>query len=57
MSLSDGIRAGQATFRAMGLDRAYTGSPADATREEGEALYGRLAEMIATEVLEALGRV
>ncbi|MGO8996867.1 MAG: creatininase family protein [Polyangiaceae bacterium] len=57
VSLSDGIRAGQATFRAMGLDRAYTGSPADATREEGEALYGRLAAMIATEVLEALGRV
>jgi creatinine amidohydrolase len=55
VSLSDGIRAGQTTFRAMGLDRAYTGSPADATAEEGDALYARLAEMIATEVLEALG--
>jgi creatinine amidohydrolase len=54
VSLSDGIRAGQATFRAMGLERAYTGSPADATREEGDALYARLAEMIATEVLESL---
>jgi creatinine amidohydrolase len=54
VSLSDGIRAGQKTFRAMGLDRAYTGSPAEATREEGDALYALLAEMIATEVLESL---
>jgi creatinine amidohydrolase len=54
VSLSDGIRAGKATFRAMGLDRAYTGAPADATRDEGDALYARLAEMIATEVVEGL---
>jgi creatinine amidohydrolase len=38
----------------MGLDRAYTGAPAEATREEGDELYGRLAEMIVTEVLESL---
>jgi creatinine amidohydrolase len=54
VSLSEGIRAGLKTFHAMGMDRAYTGSPAQATREEGEELYARLAEMIATEVLEAL---
>jgi creatinine amidohydrolase len=54
VSLSDGIRAGKATFQAMGLDRAYTGAPAEATREEGDELYGRLAEMIVTEVLESL---
>jgi creatinine amidohydrolase len=54
VSLSAGIRAGQTSFRAMGLERAYTGAPAEATREEGELLYARLAEMIATEVLEAL---
>ena len=54
LSLSDGIRAGKTTFRAMGMDRAYTGAPAEATREEGELLYQRLAEMIATEVLESL---
>ncbi len=54
VSLSDGIRAGRTTFRAMGLDRAYTGAPGEATREEGETLYARLAEMITTEVLEAL---
>ncbi len=57
VSLSDGIRQGKTSFRAMGLDRAYTGAPGDATREEGEALYARLAEMIATEVLESLAKV
>jgi creatinine amidohydrolase len=54
VSLSAGIKAGKTTFRAMGMDRAYTGAPAEATREEGEALYGKLAEMIVTEVLEGL---
>ena len=54
VSLSAGIRAGKTSFLAMGLDRAYTGAPAEATREEGDLLYARLAEMIATEVLEAL---
>jgi creatinine amidohydrolase len=53
-SLSDGIRAGKTTFREMGIDRAYTGAPAEATLEEGEELYGKLALMIATEVLEGL---
>jgi creatinine amidohydrolase len=53
-SLADGIRAGKKTFAEMGLDRAYTGSPAEASREEGEATYEKLAEMIATEVAEAL---
>ena len=32
----------------MGLDRAYTGAPAEATMEEA-----KLAEMIATEVAES----
>ena len=41
----------------MGLERAYTGAPADATREEGDALYARLAEMIETEVLESLAEI
>jgi hypothetical protein len=38
----------------MGLDRAYTGSPASATAEDGEEMLDRLATMIATEVSEAL---
>jgi creatinine amidohydrolase len=54
VSLSDGIRAGRTTFAAMGLDRAYTGAPADATAAEGDDLYARLADMIVTEVLEGL---
>jgi creatinine amidohydrolase len=55
-SLAEGIKTGKKTFAAMGLDRAYTGDPAHATAEEGEALYGKLAEMIATEVTEGLER-
>ncbi len=54
VSLSEGIKAGQTTFAAMGLARAYTGAPALATAEEGESLYGRLTDMIVTEVLEGL---
>ncbi len=55
-SLAAGIKDGHKTFAAMGLDRAYTGDPADATAEEGEGLFATLAEMIATEVTEALDR-
>ncbi len=54
-SLSDGIKSGKATFAEMGLERAYTGAPAEATREEGEELYAKLAEMVATEVSESFG--
>ncbi len=55
ISLSDGMRTGKRTFREMGLDRAYTGAPADATPDEGQDLAQRLADMVVTEVLEALG--
>lgn len=54
VSLSEGIKAGKHSFREMGLDRAYTGAPAQATAEDGEELLDRLATMIATEVAEAL---
>jgi creatinine amidohydrolase len=54
ISLSDGIKAGKATFREMGMDAAYTGAPSAATRDEGDALYARLAEMIRAEVAEGL---
>ncbi len=54
ISLSKAIAAGQDRFAAMGMDRAYTGAPAEATREEGEASYGKLVEMVVTEVLEGL---
>lgn len=54
VSLSDGIKAGQTSFLAMGLDQAYTGAPARASAEEGVDLLERLATMIATEVQEGL---
>jgi creatinine amidohydrolase len=53
-SLADGIKGGKKTFSEMGLTAAYTGSPAEATQAEGEATYEKLAEMIATEVSDAL---
>ena len=55
ISLADGIKAGKATFRDMGITRAYTGAPAEATADEGRALYEKLAEMIVGEVTVALG--
>jgi creatinine amidohydrolase len=54
VSLSDAIKAGKKTFSAMGMDRAYTGSPAEATEDEGRALYAKLTEMIVAEVMEGL---
>ena len=54
VSLSEGIKAGKNSFRAMGLDQAYTGAPARASAEEGAELLGRLATMIASEILESL---
>jgi creatinine amidohydrolase len=55
VSLSEAIRAGKTRFAAMGLDQAYAGAPAEATREEGEDTLAKLATMIATEVREGLG--
>ncbi len=57
ISLAEKLRAGIADFQTMGLDRAYAGSPAEATAEEGRELLGKLAEMIVAEVREGLERV
>jgi creatinine amidohydrolase len=54
LSLSEAIRAGKATFREIGMTRAYTGAPAEATRREGEDLLARLTTMVVTEIREAL---
>ena len=54
LSLSEGIAAGKTTFKALGMDQAYTGSPAEATREEGAEMLERLATMIVREVVEGL---
>jgi len=53
-SLSDEIRKGRKTFTEMGMDRAYTGSPAGATKEEGEDMFRLLRDMIVAEVTQAL---
>ena len=54
VSLSTEIKAGKTRFTEMGMDRAYTGAPDKATEREGEELFEKLAEMIATEVLEGI---
>ncbi len=54
LSLSDAIKAGKATFAEIGMTRAYTGAPREATREEGEELYDKLVTMVVTEIREAL---
>jgi len=56
ISLADGIREGKASFYEMGIARAYTGAPQEATAEEGDALYEKLAAMIVGEVKDALSR-
>ncbi len=56
VSLSERLGAGVTTFAAMGLDRAYAGAPAAATATHGDDQLARLAEMVTTEVLEALSR-
>jgi creatinine amidohydrolase len=56
VSLSEGIKNGQHTFAAMGMHDAYAGSPGAASKEEGNATYEKLCEMIETEVLEGLLR-
>jgi creatinine amidohydrolase len=50
ISLSDAIRDGQRRFRDIGMDRAYTGAPAEASRDEGDGLYEKLVAMIVGEV-------
>jgi creatinine amidohydrolase len=54
VSLAEAIRAGKSRFKDIGMERAYTGAPAEATRGEGDASYERLVEMIVTEVVEGL---
>ena len=48
-------RRGQG-FRELGMTRAYTGAPAEATASEGAALYDRLAAMTVSTVLESIGQ-
>jgi creatinine amidohydrolase len=40
------IAAGRTDFVAMGMDRAYSGAPAEATAEEGETTFETLTELV-----------
>jgi len=53
-SLSRAIRDGKKTFAEAGGPEAYFGWPADATTDEGELLYGELADIFATAASEML---
>lgn len=54
LSLSDAIRDGKSTFAEIGMARAYTGAPREASAAEGEELYDKLVTMVVTEITEAL---
>jgi creatinine amidohydrolase len=54
VDLAAALRAGAADFRALGGARAYFGDPAAASREQGERLYGVLAEVVSAAVLAAM---
>ncbi|MBX3234215.1 MAG: creatininase family protein [Labilithrix sp.] len=54
LSLATAIRAGKKTFAEIGMERAYTGAPSEATAAEGEDLYERLVTMVVTEIEEGL---
>jgi creatinine amidohydrolase len=56
VSLSEMLRAGKKRFSEMGLTRAYAGAPARASAAHGEDMLDRLAEMVAVEILTAMGR-
>ena len=56
VSLAVKLREGVSDFQEMGLDKAYSGSPSQASASEGEQMLDRLAEMVATEVLESMNR-
>lgn len=54
VSLSAAIGQGKTSFEEAGMDRAYCGSPADASAGEGSETIRVLGEILAEAVLEAL---
>lgn len=56
ISLSKAIAKGTGNFAEAGMGQAYTGDPGAASAMEGDLLYAVLAEMVVTEVIEALGQ-
>jgi creatinine amidohydrolase len=54
ISIAEKIKEGASTFTEAGGTEAYFGDPRAASREEGEATYEALSNMIVTAVLEAI---
>ena len=54
ISIAERIKQGAANFTQAGGTEAYFGDPQAASRDEGEAMYDALSEMIAESVLEAM---
>jgi len=54
ISIAEKIREGATNFTEAGGTEAYFGDPRAASREEGEAMYEALSDMIVTAVVEAL---
>jgi creatinine amidohydrolase len=52
IDMPSAIAAGQTNFTAMGMDRAYCGSPAEATAEEGERTFEILTALLVDLVRE-----
>jgi len=55
VSLAAAIAEGRTSFAEAGGERAYFGTPAEATSEEGEATIDVLGTILAESVVEALG--
>jgi creatinine amidohydrolase len=54
ISIAEQIKRGAGTFKEAGGTQAYFGDPRAASREEGEAMYEALSDMIVTSVIEAI---
>ena len=54
ISIAEKIREGATSFTQAGGTEAYFGDPRSASREEGEASYEALADMLVTSIEEAL---
>jgi creatinine amidohydrolase len=57
VDMASGIAAGARDFLELGMDRAYCGSPAEATAAEGEESYAALADMLVEAVRELVAGV
>ena len=54
ISIADKIKLGARNFKEAGGSEAYFGDPRAASREEGDAMYQALSDMIVTAITEAL---